>query len=244
MYSEEDRKKFVFADGVGYIRLLDFMGGDNDIVDRARVCYRSQDRKSEEADAKLLTRLVGSKPLHGTTLRGTVMSFDVVLPLFCMRQWTRHLAGHDYFGFFEDVWSSGTDDISLAGAFDEMSFRYVDAIQKDLPAYVPDAQERLGGNTELETSWKVATQQAILLYEHFRKGGVEKGLARVFLPQSMYTQMVWTCNLQAFFDWYHKRMAGGGAQWEITQYADKAMELVSTFVAPKACQAFYESKGV
>lgn len=236
--------RYPLGDRIGYIKLLDFMGGDEAIVDRARKCYRSQDKKSPEADSRLLKRLVGSKPLHGTTLRGTVMTFDVTLPLFCMRQWIRHLAGHDYAGFSECAWSLGTADIPVAGAFDEMSFRYVDAVDKELAYYVPHVDLRFGGNDELVAAWQEAIKRSIHRYEYFREMGVEKGLARTFLPQCVYTQMEWTVNLQAFLDWYNKRMTGGGAQWEIVRYAESAWSLVESYVAPQTCQAFRESKGL
>ena len=117
----------VLGDGIGYVELLEWMGGDKQTVDRARVCYQSQEKSTPETDDRLLKKLVGSKPLHGTTMRGCVMTFDVLAPLFCVRQWTRHVVGHDY--HITDIAYVGADTFDISSSYDEQSFRYTDKIQ-------------------------------------------------------------------------------------------------------------------
>lgn len=223
------------GDGIGRVTLLASMGGDHAIVNRARKCYQSQDRATPDSDARLLGRLVGSKPLHGTTLRGTVMTFDVIAPLFVVRQWTRHIVGHDADG--ADIWHTGGGSFDAGAAFDEQSFRYTEGMEFYIPSF-----DRLHKSDYLQLMWKDAIQIAIENYRMMRKSGLPKELARCFLPSCVYSQFEWTVNLQALFDWYGKRQAGGGAQWEITQYANAVWSLVRDNVAPEACAAWLASK--
>jgi len=227
----DDIKRYPLDDGKGRIALIDWMGGDGPIVNRARKCYQSQGRSNPATDAKLLTKLVGGKPLHGTTLRGTVMTFDVIAPLFVVRQWTRHIVGHDCDG--NDVWHTGGGSFDIGGSFDEQSFRYTEG----LDFYIPSV-DRLNNSTVLHTMWRDAMEEALDNYRALRESGTPKELSRCFLPASVYSQFEWTVNLQGFFDWHAKRQAGGGAQWETTQYAAAAWELVATNVAPEACAAW------
>lgn len=202
----------ILGDGIGYIELLEYMGSDAGIVERARKCYQSQERATEESDARLLKKLVGGKPLHGTTLRSCVMTFDVLAPQFVIRQWTRHIIGHDSHG--NDVWYTGPDSFDQGGAYDEQSFRYADKIQ----FYTPP---NLGLQQGL--AWNVMLSSQKTDYENLRDAGVHKQLARCALGPAVYSQMEWTVNLQGALDWYDKRRPGGGAQAETVSYAVAVM---------------------
>lgn len=189
----------VLGDGIGYVHMLDYMGNDAEIVRRARVCYQSQEKSTPESDARLLKKLVSSKPLHGTTMRGIMFTFDVVLPLFVMRQWTRHVVGSEYH-ISEYV---GADSFDISAAYDEQSFRYTEPTKFYLPESLSGYDFRL---------WQSAQNSAMDYYNKLRDTGVDKQLARCFVPQSVYTQMTWTVNAQAVLDLCGKRLPGGGAQ--------------------------------
>lgn len=45
----------ILGDNIGYVELLDFMGGDKATVDRARVCYQSQEKSTTESDDYFFT---------------------------------------------------------------------------------------------------------------------------------------------------------------------------------------------
>lgn len=224
-------KIYVLGDNIGYIELIDHMGTDQRIVDRARKCYQSQDKSEPSADLRLLERLVGSKPLHGTTMRGVVMTFDVVAPQFVVRQWTRHLVGHDTHG--NDVWYCGTDSVDIGGAYDEQSFRYTDLIR----FYTPP------GTESQRQQWMEMNSRQLNDYECLRTNGFKKELARCALGPHVYSQFEWTCNLQAMCDWLSKRLPGGGAQSETANYAMAALRLAHDYVAPMAIQAFARDNG-
>ena len=223
----------VLGDNIGYIELLEWMGGDQQTVDRARKCYQSQERSTPESDERLLKKLVGSKPLHGTTMRGCVMTFDVLCPLFVLRQWVRHVVGSEYFG--SDLFYVGADTFDISSNYDEQSFRYTDKIQFYTPPNL--SEQRL-------QAWKAMVVAQITEYSFLRDAGFDKQLARCALGPAVYAQFTWSVNAQAVLDWFSKRQPGGGAQDETTKYAVAVMQLMEKHVAPKSVKFWKEQNGV
>lgn len=81
----------------------------------------------------------------------------------------------------------------------------------------------------------------MLWYKHMRDLGIPKQLARCFVPQSVYTQMTWTVNAQAVFDWLDKRLPGGGAQTETAAYALAVLESIS-YIIPATVDIWEKSR--
>lgn len=222
----------VIGDGIGYIELLEWMGGDKQTVDRARKCYQSQERSTPDSDERLLKKLVGSKPLHGTTMRGCVMTFDVLAPLFVVRQWTRGIVGSDYHG--GDIWHVGGDSFDIGSSYDEQSFRYTDKIAFYAPPDLEDVQRHM---------WQAMIDEQVSTYNALRTVGLAKQLARCALGPAVYSQFTWSVNMQVALDFFAKRKPGGGAQDETTKYAVAMMSLIETHVAPKSVQFGREQNG-
>jgi thymidylate synthase (FAD) len=221
----------VLGDGIGYVHLIDKMGGQQRIVNRGRKCYQSQDKSTPDGDARLLKRLVGSKPLHGTTLRNTIFTFDVLAPQFVVRQWTRHIVGQDSDG--NDVWHTGGQSFDMGGAYDEQSFRYTDKIAFYTPPDLPTMKRN-----EWATMCDVQRNQ----YEMLRQVGFDKQLARCALGPAVYSQFETTVNAQAILDWFSKRLPGGGAQGETEKYAIAVLSLVREIV-PSIIEVWESQKG-
>jgi len=59
------------------------------VVRGARICYQSEGG-NPEADARLIQRLMASRPAHNTVFEHAVFRFGVKCPLFVARQWMRH----------------------------------------------------------------------------------------------------------------------------------------------------------
>ena len=214
----------VLGDNIGYVELLDHMGSDAEIVRRARVCYQSLDKASPESNNRLLKKLVSSKPLHGTTLRGVVFTFDIVCPLFVQRQITRHVVGSEWH-IAEYV---GADSFDISSSYDERSFRYTEPTQFYNPYLI-------NGDDALCKLWDSYQNQCMSHYRSLRNKNVDKQLARCFIPQSVYTQMTWTVNGQATLDFLDKRLPGGGAQGETAKYAGAILKCVKTII-PKTVE--------
>src|SRR3989338_1478653 len=94
----------------GFVRLVEFMGGDKGVVDAARVSYGGKS-KGEEADRKLISYLL--KHSHMTPFEHAIFKFHVSCPIFVARQWFRH----------------------RFAAYNEISFRYTE-VKDDF--YMPE----------------------------------------------------------------------------------------------------------
>jgi thymidylate synthase (FAD) len=95
--------------------------------------------------------------------------------------------------------------------------------------YVPEvwraqsASNKQGSAGQIEDQQAAAAayteglENAYTAYRRLRELGVAKEQARVILPQSIYTQWIWTGSLQAFLHIVELR-AKPDAQWETQQY--------------------------
>ncbi|HHW90815.1 MAG TPA: FAD-dependent thymidylate synthase [Clostridiales bacterium] len=75
----------------GYVRLVEYMGGDKSVIRNARRCWRSEDKSSEKSDRNLIRHLL--REGHMTPFEAMVFTFDVKCPIFVARQWMRHRIG-------------------------------------------------------------------------------------------------------------------------------------------------------
>src|SRR5690606_5158063 len=75
----------------GYVRLVEYMGGDESVIRNARRCWGSEDKSSEESDRNLIRHLL--REGHMTPFETIVFTFDVKCPIFVARQWMRHRIG-------------------------------------------------------------------------------------------------------------------------------------------------------
>lgn len=209
----------------GFVRLVDYMGGDESIVQAARVSY-GKGTKSVSEDRILLRYLM--RHLHTTPFEMVELKFHVKLPIFVARQWIRHRTAN----------------------VNELSGRY--SIMKD-EFYVPSAdavkrqsvrnkQGRSDDDLSPELQQKVLD---VLLrdqlstykhYEEFLNDNIARELARINLPLSLYTEWYWKIDLHNLLHFLHLRM-DRHAQYEIRIYAETMGEIVKR-VAPMAWEAF------
>lgn len=75
----------------GYVRLIEYMGGDKSVIRNARRCWRSEDKSNERSDRNLIRHLL--REGHMTPFETIVFTFDVKCPIFVARQWMRHRIG-------------------------------------------------------------------------------------------------------------------------------------------------------
>jgi thymidylate synthase (FAD) len=190
----------------GFVRLVDFMGGDLAVVQGARVSF-GQETKGDERDRKLVMYLM--KHQHGTPFEMAVFKFHIKAPIFVARQWFRH----------------------RIGSYNEISYRYVEV--KD-EFYVPmqmrtqdtkNKQASFVGNFTQEQNqvalglMAIAYEEAYEKYQQLLTMGVARELARIILPVAMYTQFYVTYNARSLMNFIQLR-SGEGAQYEIKLYAE------------------------
>lgn len=193
----------------GFVRLIDFMGGDESVVLAARVST-GRGLKGEEQDRKLINYLMKNK--HETPFEHAVFQFQISCPLLVARQWFRH----------------------RIASYNERSGRYTEYTDE---FYVPE-HLRLQAKTNKQASefGEIPNERELiamiqethdLVYERYQKllsAGVARELARAILPLSLYTQFYWTINARALMNFINLR-ADAGAQWEIRQYAEALAQI-------------------
>ncbi|MEK7389262.1 MAG: FAD-dependent thymidylate synthase [Elusimicrobiota bacterium] len=188
----------------GFVRLVDFMGGDQGVVDAARVSYGGTS-KGPEADKKLISYLL--KHSHMTPFEHAVFKYHVSAPIFVARQWFRH----------------------RFAAYNEISFRYTEV--KDY-FYMPsiwrcqDKKNKQGSTATaaldhdaLNAMFQSQIDAALNTYKKMLSLGVAREMARMVLPVNLYTEFYWTVNARSLMNFVSLR-ADAHAQWEIQQYGE------------------------
>src|SRR5258706_14740010 len=85
--AEEILDKEIKCLNAGFVRLVDYMGGDESIVQAARVSY-GKGTKTVNEDRGLIRYLM--RHMHTTPFEMVELKFHVKLPIFVARQWIRH----------------------------------------------------------------------------------------------------------------------------------------------------------
>lgn len=211
----------------GFVRLVDYLGGDDRIVSAARVSY-GRGTKTKREDSKLIDYLVRNS--HTSPLEQVILTFHVKLPIFVARQWVRHRTAR----------------------LNEVSGRY-SVVQDEF--YVPSIEvirgqsasnrqsrsdEELDSSVQERVRDQVTRDQRVVYtsYEDMLNSGVARELARINLPLSTYTQWYWQIDLHNLFNFIKLRL-DDHAQLEIREYARVIAELTQR-VAPVAYEAFEE----
>ena len=228
-----DSKRFqafdVLGDGISFVRLINTMGSDVEIVNGARVSFGKRREELDEKDMVLIQYLADER--HTSPFEHVAFTFHVKCPLFVTRQWHRHR-----------TWS-----------YNEISRRYTSV---NMEFYIPQAYRqqaetnRQASTDDLITETKDGknihdlveqhTNKAFELYEGLISQGVAREQARMVLPQNMYTEMYATVNLHNLIHFIELRIHPG-AQWEIQQYALKLLDLAGE-AAPFAVKAIRKAR--
>lgn len=209
----------------GFVRLVDYLGGDERIVQAARVSY-GKGTKSVREDAALIDYLLRNE--HTSPFEQVVFTFHIKMPIFVARQWVRHRTAR----------------------LNEVSGRY--SVLKN-EAYLPSAealgfqsknnkQGRSGdlvpsdlANKTLETM--AADQKKVFEnYDAMLEDNIARELARINLPLATYTEIYWQMDLHNLFH-FLKLRCDGHAQKEIRDYAFTILDIVEK-VAPLATASF------
>ena len=188
----------------GFIRLVDFMGGDNRVVSSARVSFGAVS-KGEEQDKRLIKYLL--EHAHHTPFEHCYFQFHICCPIFVARQWMRHR------------W----------GSYNEVSARYTQV--KD-EFYIPsqfrgqDTKNKQGSvptssldQATLIKLYEDSVEASYAAYNKLIEAGVAREMARGVLPVCQYTQFYWSVNARSLLNFLSLR-TDKHAQWEIRVYAD------------------------
>src|SRR5438874_11530608 len=213
----------------GFVRLVDYMGSDQSIVQAARVSYGAG-TKSVREDRGLIRYLMRHQ--HTTPFEMIVLKFHIKAPIFVVRQWGRHRTASinkesaRYSIMREEFHEPDWEDVGFQSK-DNKQGRATDAMP-------PEIVERF------LTFLKQDRDTAYAHYQTFLEDNVARELARIVLPLSLYSQFYWEMNLHNLFHFLWLRM-DDHAQKEIRDYANQVAVCVRA-VAPIAWEAFEEYK--
>jgi thymidylate synthase (FAD) len=209
----------------GFVRLVDYLGGDDRIVQAARVSY-GEGTKSFREDAALIDYLLRHE--HTSPFEQVILTFHVKLPIFVARQWIRHrtarvneISGR-YSVMKDDFYLPARADVA-AQSDDNKQGRAEEALDEEAAAAVI---------ASLEAGQKAAYGE----YRNLVDSGLARELARVNLPLSLYTEWYWQIDLHNLFRFLSLRL-DSHAQKEIRAYAAVLLD-IARLVAPAACSSF------
>lgn len=207
----------------GYLRLIDYMGSEESIIEAARmstsgsfVSWEPYD-KHPKGDAGLLEYLY--KHRHLSPFEMCEIVFEVQLPIFVAREWMRH----------------------RTFSFNEFSGRYSKMLDMH---YIPTKERLLLANTNpdvcLDVIYDFRSEQHTVHegYEVRLVDNMDRELARINTPLSCYTRMRVKANLRNWLQFLELRLPKN-AQWEIRQYAEGVASFIKD-IYPRTYLLFEE----
>ena len=210
----------------GFVRLVDSMGGDDAIVQAARVSYGKGTSKVSQ-DRGLIRYLMRHR--HTTPFEMVEFKFHCKMPIFVARQWVRHRTAN----------------------INEYSLRYSEARDE---FYYPESKhiqfqsalnkQGRSGNVPKQLTDKVMkyfkeiSERSFDMYKELNEAGLARELIRAILPVNLYTEWYWKNDLHNLLHFIGLR-SDNHAQYEIRVYSDAMADAVKK-VAPFAWEAYQD----
>ena len=172
------------------VEYVNHMGNDLAVVNAARVSFDKVSEELIDKDVRLINYLANHG--HWTPFGHCSVSLRIKAPIFVARQLGKHQVGL--------VWN-------------EVSRRYVDSLPE---FYIPDTWngrpsgsikqgsdpskpvDRLPNGFPVRYQYSQILNGCLDLYAQMLEAGVAPEQARMVLPQSMYTEWIWSGSLMAF----------------------------------------------
>jgi len=208
----------------GFVRVVDYMGSDESIVQAARVSYGKGTKKLSE-DRGLIRYLM--RHHHTTPLEMCEIKFHVRVPMDCWRQWIRHRTAN-----VNEYSTRYSIAIDSAQKTDETKWRRQSVINKqgsgefleaDIGKILSDKEDHLHKSIRE-------------VYEQRIEKDVAREQARKDLPLSTYTEAYWKIDLHNLFHFLALRM-NSHAQYEIRAYAT----IIGNEIVKKWCPIAWEA---
>lgn len=208
----------------GFIRLVDYLGSDERIVQAARVSY-GKGTDSVSKDEALIDYLMRQQ--HTSPFEQVVLTFHLKMPIFVARQWVRHRMGRMN---------------ELSGRFSVMQEEFYVPAKEDIDPQKKDRLERALEPVEpaeaakIQADLKKGQKKAYESYKDLIEKGLAREIARINLPLSLYTEFYWQMDLNNLFRFLKLRL-DPHAQLEMRKYAEIILEIVRK-VCPVATASF------
>ena len=208
----------------GFVRLVDSMGGDNAIVQAARVSYGKGTSKLSQ-DRGLIRYLMRHR--HTTPFEMVEFKFHCKMPIFVARQWVRHRTAN--INEYSLRYSEARDEFYLP---DPNNIQYQSTLNKQgRMGVVPSRLKKKVSKYFTEIS-----NRSFQIYSELNEEGISRELARAILPVNLYTEWYWKNDLHNLLHFIGLR-SDSHAQYEIQVFSDAMAESVKK-VAPFAWEAY------
>lgn len=228
----------------GYVKYIRHMGDDNSPVEDARMSTGNPTGVDIVKDDKLRSYLW--KHQHTTTYEGCVLTLELKLPLFILHQLDRHrtldIEGIETYDSFRQYTSRNEFSGRYAEFADEFYIPDIERIKSQ------DTKNKQGSDGELSVEVRSNFIQnlehycdlAFWGYKNTLEQGISREIARMLVPNNVYTKIRVTANLLNWFKFLKLRL-DEHAQWEVRMYAQAIEEIIKE-IWPK-CHEVFSVKG-
>ena len=216
----------------GFVRLVDSMGGDDAIVQSARVSYGKGTSKVSQ-DRGLIRYLMRHR--HTTPFEMVEFKFHCKMPIFVARQWVRHRTAN--INEYSLRYSEARDEFYFP---DPNNIEFQSSVNKQ--GRMGEVDEQL--KKKVQAYFKEISDRSFEIYCELNEAGVARELARAILPVNLYTEWYWKNDLHNLLHFIRLR-SDGHAQYDIRVFSDAMASFVKK-VAPFAWEAYqdYVVKGM
>ena len=220
----------------GFIRVIDYMGDDQSVVQAARVSYGKGTKKVSE-DRGLIRYLMRHR--HSTPFEMCEIKLHVKLPIFVARQWIRHRTAsiNEYSARYsvldKEFYIPSEKNLAIQSNINKQGRGKVlskNRSQEALKMLKDDAQKTYQTYEYLLNE----TNEGKIINKN--KEGLTRELARINLTLNTYTQWYWKTNLHNLMNFIQLR-ADDHAQYEIRVYAKIIFDIMKKWV-PLTSEAF------
>jgi thymidylate synthase (FAD) len=242
----------------GFVRVIDYMGDDDAIVQAARVSY-GRGTKQVSNDKGLINYLMRHR--HTSPFEMCELKLHVKLPIFVARQWIRHRTANvnEYSARYsvldrefylpdqafvrsqKEEKRSAPNQANLFGESDSATPQ-VTAAQSSTNKQGREGVLDADSASAVLRRIKATSEGGFTAYEKLlgdeERPGIARELARMVLPLNTYTQMYWKVDLHNLLHFLRLRH-DAHAQYEIRAYADILLRIVHDWV-PLTARAFEE----
>jgi thymidylate synthase (FAD) len=209
----------------GFVRLVDYLGGDARIVQSARVSY-GEGTKTVREDGALIDYLLRNS--HTSPFEQVVLTFHLKMPIFVARQLVRHrtarmneISGR-YSVLQNECYVPALQDIATQSSDNKQG--------RDAEPLLPNEAEKV------RATIRRGQEDTFAAYNELIESGLARELARINLPLAVYTEMYWQIDLHNLLHFLKLRL-DAHAQKEIREYAEILLEIARK-VAPLAVSSF------
>lgn len=240
----KERYEYTFSDKIGFVGLIDRMVQEHPlkVVNSARLSYSNNKEEFDHKDQRLTKYLWDHE--HTSPFRHSYYTFHCKSPLFVFRQWIKYQVGCTWRGYNVNNSSTSLEvfdfffDLDKGCSWNEISARYTELKPE---FYIPEKFRTNSGHASKQGSediqWtdkqhldmaKVFSERSERAYQEYLEyidTGIAREMARIMLPQNIYTQAYWTVSLQAILHFLSQRLKAD-AQFEIRHYAETIYSLI------------------